>query len=114
MRNGAIWASLISVWLAIPLNAADLTAEQIAGQQRAGWPETVAWYAVPSWSPHEAGYFVGGGAASGARPGPHEGTWGWDFCGWLYHRRIALGWGQGPCLGQPGTYKTDGPHPLGK
>jgi hypothetical protein len=69
----------------------------------------VAWWARPSESPHDIGYYVGGGV--GKRHGeprrPDEGTWGWDYVG-LLPRRIVLWWGHGRrCQGGTGAYRTE-------
>jgi hypothetical protein len=78
---------------------------------RAGYPQDVACYAVPSETCHYIGYLVGGGAAyHGEYPGRLEGTWGWDYQGCI-PRRIALGWWHGRRYqGGTGAYQTDGPH----
>lgn len=69
---------------------------------------------VPSDTGHYFGYYVGGGNGR-----PHkaesrrddEGTWGWDYKGWLIPRRVVLGWWHGQRYqGGTGAYKTDGPH----
>ena len=73
--------------------------------------------AMPSETKGNVGYHVGGG-----NPFPHhaeprfadEGTWGWDYQGWLLPRRVINGWWHGRRYqGGTGTYKTDGPkfHP---
>jgi hypothetical protein len=116
MRKAGIWAWAAVAALALPgpiSRAEEMTAEQIKGQQRTGWPSTVSRWARPSESADDVGYFVGGSRVCGGMPpGPQEGTWGWDYCGHFFSKRIMLGWGQRPHLGAPGTYKTDGPHPL--
>jgi hypothetical protein len=69
---------------------------------------------VPSDTGHYIGYYVGGGNGR-----PHkaearredEGTWGWDYQGWLIPRRVFLGWWHGQKYqGGTGSYRTDGPH----
>ncbi|MGC4006700.1 MAG: hypothetical protein QM811_27680 [Pirellulales bacterium] len=45
---------------------------------------------------------------------PADGTWGWDYFGKHYHRRVALGWWHQDARQEPGTYKTDGPKILHK
>jgi hypothetical protein len=69
---------------------------------------------IPSDTGHYIGYFVGGGNGR-----PHkaeqrhedEGTWGWDYQGWIIKRRVVLGWWHGQKFqGGTGAYKTDGPH----
>jgi hypothetical protein len=79
---------------------------------RAGYPQDVARYAVPSETGHYIGYLVGGGApCHGAFPCPSEGTWAWDYQGCI-PRRIALGWWHGRYQGGTGAYKSDGPRVL--
>jgi hypothetical protein len=70
----------------------------------------VAWYARPSESPHDLGYYVGGGAwKRGDPPAPDEGTWGWDYGGLLLPRRVVLLWHHGRrSQGGPGAYRTVG------
>ncbi len=73
-----------------------------------GNPERVAWYAVPTDTGSYIGYYVGGGAPcrGEARLG-NEGTWGWDYQGWLFPRRVALGWWHGRrSQGGIGRYRT--------
>jgi hypothetical protein len=79
--------------------------------QRAGYPQDVACYAVPSETCHYIGYLVGGGApCRGEYPCLSEGTWGWDYQGCI-PRRIALGWWHGRRYqGGTGAYKAEGPH----
>lgn len=71
-------------------------------------------WAIPSNSPRNIGYYVGGGAVSrkhGELPYPEEGTWGWDYRGWLIPRRVNLLWWHGRRdQGGTGAYRTDGPH----
>ena len=79
---------------------------------RAGHPETISPLAVPSNRCRYDGYYVGGGLPVGGegRCVAHEGTWGWDYFGILFTKRIALNWGHGARhQGGGGAYKTDGP-----
>jgi hypothetical protein len=79
---------------------------------RAGHPECISGLAIPSNTHHYGGYYVGGGLPiRGEAPcSAHEGTWGWDYCGLLFPKRIALNWGHGlRQQGGTGAYKTDGP-----
>ena len=80
---------------------------------RAGHPQEVAPWAVPAASPSQVGYYVGGGS-----PCPHladprclnEGTWGWDYQGCLFFRKVTLGWWHGRRYqGGIEGYKVDGP-----
>jgi hypothetical protein len=76
--------------------------------------QPIAWWAVPSNNSHYLGYYVGGGCTPLLRAQPRrpdEGTWGWDYQGWLIPRRVNIGWWHGRRYqGGTGAYKTDGPH----
>jgi hypothetical protein len=78
-----------------------------------GLPPIACW-AVPSNNSHYFGYYVGGGCALPYHAEPryrHEGTWGWDYDGWVIHRLVSLGWWHGRCYqGGTGAYRIDGPH----
>ena len=69
-------------------------------------------FAIPSDTGHYLGYYVGGGAGHPHKAEPRrddEGTWGWDYQGWLVQRRVILGWWHGRRYqGGTGAYKTDG------
>jgi hypothetical protein len=82
-------------------------------QQRAGYSNCVAWWAVPSWSCKECGGLIGGGCLRrGTDAGPYDGTWGWDYVGHGWRpNRIFLSWCP-DCARQhkPGPYKVDGPN----
>jgi hypothetical protein len=77
---------------------------------REGCPLCVACYALPSNTPRDTGYYVGGGAAFfGQRRCSDEGTWGWDYAG-IVPKQIALNWWHGRRYqGGTGSYRTDGP-----
>jgi hypothetical protein len=74
----------------------------------------IAWWAIRSDTGSYLGYYVGGGAGHPCKAEPRqaeEGTWGWDYQGWLLPRRVMLGWWHGQRYqGGTGAYKTDGPH----
>jgi hypothetical protein len=81
------------------------------GMCRAGCPQKVACYARPSETRAHDGYYVGGGTAiGGSRRHCDEGTWGWDYQGWLLPHRVLLYWSHG-CRyqGGAGAYKVNGP-----
>ena len=82
------------------------------GMRRAGYPQEVACYAVPSDTGHYIGYYVGGGApCRGDAPCRDEGTWGWDYRGLLVPKNVVLGWWHGRrSQGGIGTYRTAGPN----
>ncbi len=68
---------------------------------------------LPSERPGNVGYQVGGGTALphfGEPRRAEEGTWGWDYQGWLFPRRVISGWWHGRRdQGGTGAYQTDGP-----
>lgn len=77
---------------------------------RAGHPEQLSPLAWPSETRAYTGYYVGGGTPClGCIPGPQDGTWGWDYQGWLWPRKVFLRWWP-RYQGGMGAYKTDGPH----
>jgi hypothetical protein len=81
---------------------------------RAGNPQCISPLAKSTESPHEEGYYVGGGARVKSRGGEerrhHEGTWGVDYTGILVHKKTNLGWWHGSRYqGGVGSYPTDGP-----
>lgn len=82
--------------------------------RRTGHPETQSEFAKPSLSKHYSFGYVGGGASFGGEPRfVDEGTWGVDYSGILWSKRIWLRWmhGQDERRGE-GSYQTDGPHLL--
>ena len=68
-------------------------------------------HAIPSNTGHYGGYWVGGGVPMlGEAPTLEEGTYGWDYFGLTFSKRIALNWTHGRRhQGGFGHYKTDGP-----
>ena len=68
---------------------------------------------IPSDTGHYIGYYVGGGNGRPKKAESRrddEGTWGWDYQGWLILPRVILGWWHGQKYqGGTGAYKTDGP-----
>jgi hypothetical protein len=68
---------------------------------------------LPSDTGHYRGYHVGGGSTHPHLSEPRrddEGTWGWDYRGWLLPRRVMPGWWHGRRMqGGTGAYRTDGP-----
>lgn len=64
-----------------------------------------------------AGYYVGGSRPffGEGRDTATEGTWGWDYSGFLIPKRIALQWNHGARKpGPQGTYATDRHHRSGR
>jgi hypothetical protein len=81
---------------------------------RAGDPQCVSPLAKSAESPFEEGYYVGGGArvkgCLGEERRDNEGTWGMDYTGILFHKKIELRWSHGKRYqGGVGAYRTDGP-----
>ncbi len=108
-------ASVLLAAFVAPLSADEQpceNCERINRHARAGWPQCVSQWARPSYGCHESGCYVGGGApVHGDCRCSHEGTWGWDYHGRLFTKRIWLGWHHGRRQqGGYGAYKSDGPH----
>ena len=82
----------------------------------AGHPETIAWWAKPSKTPHYAGYYVGGSAPFYGRPRAiHEGVWGWDYVGGYFRRHVNLNWlSRRHRRDEVSGYKTEGPRIFGE
>ena len=81
---------------------------------RAGNPQCVSPLAAPPESPHEVGYYAGGGARTRAARGEerheNEGIWGVDYGGILFPKHVELGWWHGARYqGGSGAYRADGP-----
>jgi hypothetical protein len=78
---------------------------------RAGSPQCPRKITSPSNTRFYTGYYVGGGTPTrGAGRSPEEGTWGWDYSGIFFPKRIALNWtARGRSQGGTGAYTTDGP-----
>lgn len=85
--------------------------------QRAGNPQCISPLAKPTESPHEEGYYVGGGARAKSRHAderrPGEGVWGTDYSGLIIPKHTNLKWWHGRRYqGGVGAYGTDGPRVL--
>lgn len=79
--------------------------------ERAGYPRTLREHVAPTNEGDSYGYYVGGtgghGAGSRCR---EEGTYGWDYTGIHFPRRVALGWKHGTKIPKgTGLYNTDPP-----
>jgi len=85
-------------------------------QNRAGLPQEISRFAKPSDTGRYSGGMVGGGSVRLRKadgPLPDEGTWGWDYTGGIFRRRVFLNWWHGRRYqGRTGAYQTDGPHLL--
>jgi hypothetical protein len=96
-----------------PLAAQADPADGPCDQARAGYPQTISRFAMPSDTGRYIGYWLGGGCAirhKAEAPYPDEGTWGWDYTGGLFRRNVDLGWWHGRRYqGGIGAYKTEGP-----
>jgi hypothetical protein len=82
-----------------------------ADHARAGCAMLVRSRAIPSNTRHYGGYWLGGGVpVIGAVPVAEDGTYGWDYFGILFSKRIDLRYSHGHRYqGGTGAYKTDGP-----
>ena len=81
---------------------------------QAGCAMQIRRFAIPSNTAHYGYYRVGGGVPIlGDAPMLDEGTFGWDYSGILFNKRVALTWTHGRKY-QGGTlgYKPDGPRHL--
>ena len=83
-----------------------------ADHARAGCSMLIRPRALPSDTRPYGGYWIGGGQAiRGYCPNAEDGTFGWDYCGLLFTKRIDLNWSGGrKYQGGTGAYKSDGPH----
>ena len=79
--------------------------------RRAGNPQNVAHWAIPSPNQRYVGYYVGGGTTFGGDPRqPDDGVWGLDYQGGILPRRVIQNFSHGRRYqGGTGAYKTDGP-----
>jgi len=81
---------------------------------QAGCAMLIRRFEIPSNTAHYGYYRVGGGVPIlGDAPMLDEGTFGWDYSGILFNKRVALTWTHGRKF-QGGTlgYKPDGPRHL--
>jgi len=123
----AVVAITVVVWQPLA-NGRDLTPpmgrpatarKHFQGDQfrRAGDPQRISPLAKPTESPHEEGYYVGGGAREKSRRGEerrrNEGVWGTDYTGLIIPKHTNLNWWHGSRYqGGVGSYGTDGPRVL--
>jgi hypothetical protein len=77
----------------------------------AGCSMLIRSHAICSNTAHYGGYWVGGGVPCRRdQPYADEGTFGWDYFGVLFPKRVALNWSHGRRFqGGAGAYRTDGP-----
>jgi hypothetical protein len=80
-----------------------------ADHARAGCSMLIRPRALPSDTRPYGGYWVGGGQAlKGQFPRAEDGTFGWDYFGLLFTKRIDLNWSRKDRYqGGTGAYKTD-------
>ncbi len=77
----------------------------------AGCPQCIRKRATPSNTHHYCGYYVGGGVPCfGEGRYFDEGTFGWDYLGITFPKKVGLQWTHWRYQGGTGAYKTDGPH----
>ena len=108
MIGGLVFLTIIAVARADSGETSD-------AHRRAGFPLELSRRARPSDTGRYTGYTVGGGARlrKGEPPLAHEGTWGWDYVGGRFQRRVILNWWHGRRYqGGSGAYRTDGPKAL--
>src|SRR5262249_23226225 len=89
----------------------DAYGHRAADHERAGCAMLIRPRAIPSNTRFYGGYWVGGGLPIvGDNPALDEGTFGWDYFGLTFTKRVALNWSHGRRYqGGTGAYKTDGP-----
>ena len=80
--------------------------------ESAGYPLCMSPHAAPTNTEKFCGHYVGGGGGGFCHQSDercrNEGTWGWDYVGGHWPRKVFLGWNHGR-LYQGGTdyYRTD-------
>ena len=79
--------------------------------ERAGFPLSLSEHVEPTNNGDSYGYYVGGGGGHGSGPRcRNEGTYGWDYTGIKFPRRVVLGWNHGRKFqGGTGYYQTNDP-----
>lgn len=79
--------------------------------ERAGNPLGLRRHLEPTNAGDSYGYYVGGGGGHGSGPRcREEGTYGWDYTGIHFPRRVVLGWNHGRKFqGGTGSYQTNDP-----
>lgn len=85
------------------------------GCARSGYPTVIGRYAAPSVDAHHSVGYVGGGghALRGEARYANEGTFGYDYSGLWFSRRVWMLWSHGDRhQAGAGAYKTDGPRIL--
>jgi hypothetical protein len=109
-RKVTWWCAVLVLGASATVAGADAGCCGEDGQRRAGYPQQVSCLAVPTDTGHYVGYAVGGGVPClGTPPCTDDGTWGWDYSGWLNPRHVMLRWTHGRRYqGGVGAYRTTG------
>lgn len=109
LRRSLVTLAGVGVMLGLAAGAARADGCE-GGCRYVGHPEEISCLAAPTDTGHYCGYWVGGGAPClGDARCPWEGTWGWDYCGLIVPKRVALGWFHGRRYqGGLGSYSTVG------
>ena len=113
MNRHAFRLTLLGLVAAAGLAPAEPPADSAEAHRRAGFPQEISIFAHPSDTGRYLGHYVGGGSVrthKGDPPAVDEGTWGWDYTGGFFKRRVHLLWWHGRRYqGGTGAYRTDGP-----
>jgi hypothetical protein len=107
------FAVMLTIFSLIVIGIGAAIADPPAPMSPIDGPPRIAWWAIPSDTGHYLGYYVGGGCGRPLKAEPRrpdEGTWGWDYQGWLIPRRVVLEWWHGRRnQGGTGAYQSVGP-----
>lgn len=110
VRSVGLIAALLA---AAPAFSQILPADTEHHHVQAGHATELRRWNLPSETRGYVGYPVGGGSPRllrGDPPTAEEGTWGWDYRGFAFPRKVILNWWHGKRYqGGTGAYKTDGP-----
>lgn len=98
--------------LALVAFAGDAPSQEILHGHVRARPRLFGWL-LPSQTPGYIGTYVGGGSSMPHKAEPRrddEGTWGLDYQGLFFRRRVVNGYWHGRHYqGGTGAYKSDGP-----
>jgi len=112
-RISSLFLTALLTLLALAIRAKPNPPDTEDDYLRAGRPFEISRFARPADIGRSIGYYVGGGALNRHRADPAstiDGTWGFDFTGGIFRRRVDLGWWHGRRFqAGSGAYKTDGP-----
>lgn len=106
MRRVAKVVGLVAFGLWVSIGDA---AEPPHTEQRAGYPNRIAWYAIPAPNMKYRSGYVGGGTLWRGEPRyASEGTWGMDYRGRIIPKKTFLLWSHGRRYqGGTGSYNPD-------